>query len=163
MLPVSIVGSWHGCSLLIPMEKLFERYVEACLRRTLPTGATLTSQGRREHLARHLGASWFALVPDLLVTTGDRTIVIDTKWKRIDRALNNPTDKYGLSQADFYQLFAYGSRYLAGKGDVLLVYPSTAKFSIPLPVFEFSEGLRLWVVPFDMETGLLARYGTSWP
>jgi len=155
MLPVSIVGSWHGCSLLIPMEKLFERYVEACLRRTLPTGATLTSQGRREHLARHQGASWFALVPDLLVSTGDRTIVIDTKWKRVDKALSNGTDKYGLSQADFYQMYAYGQRYLDGEGDVALVYPKTSTFDAALDVFAFSEELRLWVIPFDLNTGVL--------
>jgi 5-methylcytosine-specific restriction enzyme subunit McrC len=125
------------------------------LRRTLPTGATLTSQGRREHLARHQGASWFALVPDLLVSTGDRTIVIDTKWKRVDKALANGTDKYGLSQADFYQMYAYGQRYLDGEGDVALVYPKTSTFDAALDVFAFSEELRLWVIPFDLNTGVL--------
>jgi 5-methylcytosine-specific restriction enzyme subunit McrC len=29
---------------------------------------------------------------------------------------NNGTDKYGLSQADFYQMFAYGHKYLKGGG-----------------------------------------------
>ncbi len=151
--PLSLVGTWHGCSLLFPMEKLFERYVEACLRRTLPAGTTLQAAARRHHLARHDGQPWFALVPDFLLTVNGQTVVLDTKWKRIDESRNNQTDKYGLSQADFYQLFAYGTRYLNGAGDMLLVYPRTTTFRAPLPVFEFSETLRLWVVPFDLEAG----------
>jgi 5-methylcytosine-specific restriction enzyme subunit McrC len=151
--PLSLVGTWHGCSLLFPMEKLFERYVEACPRRTLPAGTTLQAAARRHHLARHEGQPWFALVPDFLVTVNGQTVVLDTKWKRIDESRNNPTDKYGLSQADFYQLFAYGTRYLSGAGDMLLVYPRTTTFRAPLPVFEFSETLRLWVVPFDLVAG----------
>lgn len=151
--PLSLVGSWHGCSLLFPREALFERYVEACLRRTLPAGSTLEAAPRRHHLAKHEGQRWFTLEPDFLLHDGRRTLVLDTKWKRIDASLDNPRDKYGLSQADFYQLFAYGQRYLDGEGDLLLVYPRTAAFRAPLPVFEFSAGLRLWVVPFDLEAG----------
>ena len=33
----------------------------------------------------------------------------------------NGTDKYGLSQGDFYQLQAYGQSYLGGQGDVVLI------------------------------------------
>ena len=51
----------------------------------------------------------------------------------------NGTDKYGLSQADFYQLQAYGLSYLDGDGDVVLIYPKTASFNAPLPVFEFPK------------------------
>ncbi len=152
-MPMSMVGTWHGCSLLFPMETLFERYVEACLRRTLAAGAVLKASARQHHLVRHEGQPWFMLVPDLLLIDSERTMVLDTKWKRIDQSLGNASDKYGLSQADFYQLFAYGERYLDGAGDVLLVYPKTSTFCEPLPAFEFSDLLRLWVVPFDLEAG----------
>jgi 5-methylcytosine-specific restriction enzyme subunit McrC len=130
--------------------------VEACLRRTLPAGSTLEAAPRRHHLAKHEGQRWFTLEPDFLLHDGRRTLVLDTKWKRIDASLDNPRDKYGLSQADFYQLFAYGQRYLDGEGDLMLVYPRTAAFRAPLSVFEFSAGLRLWVVPFDLEAGSFA-------
>ena len=40
-------------------------------------------------------------------------------------------------------------------GELLLIYPKTSTFSAPLPVFEFSDTLRLWVVPFDLELGQL--------
>lgn len=149
--PVSLVGAWHGCSLLFPMETLFERYAETCLRRSLRDGVTLKPSARSLYLAAHQGSRWFNLVPDFLLVGVDRTVVIDTKWKRIDASLGSSSEKYGLSQADFYQLFAYGQRYLNGSGDMLLVYPRTERFREPLPVFAFSDQLRLWVVPLDLE------------
>ena len=76
--------------------------------------------------------------------------MLDTKWKLIDGAKANGSEKYGLGQDDFYQLHAYGQNYLDGQGDVVLIYPKTDAFSQPLPVFEFpkSTSLRLWVLPF---------------
>lgn len=95
------------------------------------------------------------LKPDLLVRDAERdTLVMDTKWKLLDGMKANGTDKYGLSQGDFYQLQAYGQSYLDGRGDVVLIYPKTASFAQPLPVFEFPkvDGLRLWVLPFCLQT-----------
>jgi 5-methylcytosine-specific restriction enzyme subunit McrC len=60
---------------------------------------------------------------------------------------------YGLGIGDFYQLFAYGHRFLDAAGDVFLVFPASPEFNEPLPVFEYSEHLRLWAVPFDLERG----------
>ncbi len=63
--------------------------------------------------------------------------------------------RYGLSQSDFYQLFAYGHKYLNGTGGLFLVYPKTKAFAEVLPPFQFADGLTLWVVPFDLELDLL--------
>lgn len=153
--PMSLVGRWQGRSLLFPMERLFERYVEVCLRRTLPPDATLKSTASSEHLCRHRDEDWFLLKPDFMVEHGDRKWVLDTKWKRLDAALDNARDKYQLSQGDFYQLFAYGHRYLGGEGTMLLVYPRTSTLREPLPEFSYGRGLTLWVVPFDLERGRL--------
>ena len=65
----------------------------------------------------------------------EHTRVLDTKWKRIDQSLNNAREKFGLSQADFYQLLAYGERYMRGVGEMLLVYPMTRTFCAPLALF----------------------------
>jgi 5-methylcytosine-specific restriction enzyme subunit McrC len=154
--PLSLLGEWRGLSLLFPMEKLFERYVEVCLRRQLPPGAVLQRTPSTEFLCRHLDQPWFRLEPDLLLTLGPKKWVIDTKWKRLDAALSNASDKYKLSQSDFYQLFAYGQQYLAGKGEMLLVFPRTSSFQAALPGFEYTEDLRIHVVPFDLEAGSLA-------
>lgn len=66
-------------------------------------------------------------------------------------------DKYGLSQSDFYQLFAYGHRYLPGEGQMLLIYPMTHRFQQPLPVFTYSQHLHLRVVPFDLQNDRLVE------
>jgi 5-methylcytosine-specific restriction enzyme subunit McrC len=153
--PLALLGEWHGRSLLFPMEKVFESYVGACLRRTLPADATLTSTASTQYLSIHRGNPWFQLKPDFLVQHSGRSWILDTKWKLIDQNLGTTEDKYGLSQSDFYQLFAYGHRYLDGEGDLFLVYPKTAAFDRPLPVFTFSDRLRLWVVPFDLAAGRL--------
>jgi 5-methylcytosine-specific restriction enzyme subunit McrC len=148
-MPWSVAGQWRGISLLFPMEKLFERYVAASLSRALLTTAKLTEQAARLFLCDHDGGRMFQLQPDLLIEDRGMRWVLDTKWKRIDS--QNRTDKYSLSQADFYQLFAYGQKYLQGRGELVLIYPRRAAFQDPLPVFEFNESLRLWVLPFDLE------------
>jgi 5-methylcytosine-specific restriction enzyme subunit McrC len=86
----------------------------------------------------------------MLVTSGGRSWVLDAKWKRLDSA--DGENRFGLSQSDFYQLFAYGEKYLAGDGELILVYPQTSKFRLPLGPFQFSESMQLWAVPFDVET-----------
>jgi 5-methylcytosine-specific restriction enzyme subunit McrC len=155
--PRSIVGEWHGVSLLFPMERLFERYVEVCLQRQLGAGISLKPTASTEHLCTHGDENWFLLKPDFLIRDSETRWVLDTKWKRLDTSLGNPSEKYGLSQSDFYQLFAYGHRYLPAAGKMMLIFPMTAKFSEPLPVFNYSQALRLWVVPFNLETGELVR------
>jgi 5-methylcytosine-specific restriction enzyme subunit McrC len=151
--PLSLMGSWEGPSLLFPMEKVFERYVEACLRSQLLEGARLRRTASSEYLCQHREARWFNLQPDLVLERGGRRITLDIKWKRLDSARDDAGSKYGLSQADLYQLFAYGHKYQQGAGDLLLVYPSTAAFNAPLPVFHFAEDMRLWVVPFSLSDG----------
>lgn len=149
--PLTVLGKWHGISLLFPMEKLFEGYVAGCLRQHLVSGATLQTQVKSQHLCRHQSQLWFQLRPDIMICQGDRRWILDAKWKVLDGTKNNGTEKYGLSQADFYQLYAYGERYLGGVGDLFLIYPKNQTFTAMLPVFNFSDRLRLWVVPFDLD------------
>ena len=141
------------------MEAVFEAFVAKHLARQLARPLILKTQARSHHLVRHREQNWFRLKPDLLIREGGRdALVLDTKWKLLDGLKANGTDKYGLSQGDFYQLQAYGQSYLDGQGDVVLIYPKTAAFDQPLPVFEFpkSEGLRLWVLPFCLTSRRLA-------
>jgi len=157
--PMTVAGQWEGLSLLFPMEKLFERYVAACLRRKLRNTAKLVTQPAREHMCYHKEKDWFELRPDILITHGSQSWVLDTKWKRLNQALDTAKDKYGISQDDFYQMFAYGQRYLNGSGKMLLVYPKTRDFYKTLAPFEFSEDLKLWAVAFDLEKGTVVEDG----
>ncbi len=157
--PLTGTGGHRAPSLLYPMEAVFEAFVAKHLARQLARPLTLKTQARSHHLVRHGGQNWFRLKPDLLIRDAGRdALVLDTKWKLLDGSKANGTNKYGLSQGDFYQLQAYGQSYLDGQGDVVLIYPKTAAFDKPPPVFEFpkSEGLRLWVLPFCLTSRRLA-------
>ncbi len=151
--PLTGAGEHRAPSLLFPMEKVFEAFVARHLPRQLAHSCRLRTQASQLSLVRHDQQDWFSLRPDLLVRKGGTNcLVLDTKWKLLDRA--NRAKQYGLSQADFYQLHAYGHNYLAGQGDVVLIYPKTDAFDAALPVFEFpkSSGLRLWVLPFCLQS-----------
>lgn len=147
--PLSVSGDWRGISMLFPMEKLFERYVEAALRRTLPPAAVLKSQAASRHLCLYEEKGFFQLRPDLLLTLGDQRWILDAKWKRLDAS--DRDNRFGLSQSDFYQMFAYGQKYLDGVGDLVLIYPRTSRFPTPLGPFGFSDSMRLWALPFDLD------------
>lgn len=157
--PMSALGEWTGRSLLFPMEKVFENFVEASLRRRLPAGATLRVQAASRYLCRQGSRQLFQLRPDFVIEHEGTTWVVDAKWKLLDA--NDAINNYGLSQSDFYQLFAYGKRYLAGVGQLVLVYPGTKTFAVPLERFDLEDGLWLEAVPLDLESGCLV--GTSLP
>jgi 5-methylcytosine-specific restriction enzyme subunit McrC len=99
----------------------------------------------------HNQQKWFRLKPDLLVIENRQNrLVLDTKWKLLDSGKSNRSEKYGIAQSDFYQMQSYGHSYLAGEGDVVLIYPKTEQFQEALPIFEFPkpQKLRVWVLPF---------------
>ena len=145
-------GSWQGISLLFPMEKLFEKYVAKQLKIQLNKKFELKTQLASQYLVKYEDKKLFQLKPDLAITENKKLIIIlDTKWK----LLNTDSKKYDLSQNDLYQLFAYGHKYLEGKGDLVLIYPKTQSFEIPLPPFYYSEALTLWVIPFCLENNKL--------
>ncbi len=152
-MPLALQGGTRGMSMLFPMERVYERHVAAQLRRQLLPGAKLTAQAASESLCIHQDQPMFRLQPDLLFQRGGTRWVMDTKWKRVDAARRG--DNYDLSQGDIYQMFAYGQKYLNGQGTMALVYPRTATFDAPLPVFQLVPGLDLWVLPFDLTSGRL--------
>jgi 5-methylcytosine-specific restriction enzyme subunit McrC len=152
--PTAGQGDYKAPSLLFPMESLFEDYVAKHLTRQLFTPYSIKEQARKLSLVKHQGEEWFRLTPDFLVINSSiPQAVLDTKWKLIDCKKSSGSEKYGLSQSDFYQLHAYGQSYLNGEGDLVLIYPSTDNFIKALPVFEFhkSKNLRLWVLPFCLQ------------
>ncbi|WP_338879936.1 McrC family protein [Achromobacter veterisilvae] len=152
-MPLTVAGTTQGQSLLFPMERVYEQYVGIGLSQKLPLDAKLTKQAASQYLTRHREQNWFQLRPDFLIELGGQRIVADAKWKLIDANLSSSGEKYGLSHADFYQLHAYGQKYLGGKGTMYVFFPRTSKFSEPLPPFHFDrdEQLTLHVLPFDLE------------
>jgi 5-methylcytosine-specific restriction enzyme subunit McrC len=147
-MPLAVHGGWKGLSLLFPMEKLFERYVAAILRKRLPPKISMRSPARSAYLSDHKGSGFMQLEPDILLESPAAKWILDTKWKLV-RNSEKP-EEYGLQQSDFYQLFAYGQKYLGGRGKMALVYPKTSQFERPLDPFHFSPALALHALPFDL-------------
>jgi 5-methylcytosine-specific restriction enzyme subunit McrC len=154
-MPMAVSGGWRGMSLLFPMEKLFECYVAGWLRNQLLPQARLTTQSSREYLCEHDSGQMFCLKPDLLIDLPERRWILDTKWKRVD-ARRRDTN-YDLSQGDFYQLFAYGHKYRNASGEptLVLIYPYWSGLQQALPSFDYGQGMKLWVLPFDLDNDRL--------
>jgi 5-methylcytosine-specific restriction enzyme subunit McrC len=65
----------------------------------------------------------FQTKPDILIKRQRQVVqVIDTKWKRIAAQVNDK--KQGVSQADVYQMMAYGRLYNCSR--LTLLYPHHA-------------------------------------
>ena len=115
-------GGGDGFSLLFEMNTLFEEYVARMLKRALAdTDLRVVSQGGRLYcLEADDRRQVFQTRPDILVRRGDVVLqVIDTKWKRIAARIDDP--KRGVSQADVYQMMAYGRLYRCDR--LTLLYP----------------------------------------
>ncbi|HIF9109495.1 TPA: McrC family protein [Photobacterium damselae] len=157
--PLSMKGESSALSLLFPMEAVFESYVASVLKSNLQENVELTTQASSKHLVKHNQHAHFQLKPDLLMMLPDKSqVVLDTKWKLLDLDAHN----YGLSQADLYQMFAYGHKYLNGVGDLYLIYPAHESFTKPIEYsFDFTDKLKLWVVPFVIDLDGKSR--VIWP
>lgn len=117
-----------GVSLLFPMNDLFEAYVTALARRAV---ASLGIEVRSQCGGVFCLADWqddddqtpgrlFATRPDIMLRKSGSTVaIIDTKWKLIGRDITDK--KRGVSQADVYQMMAYGQLY--GVKRLMLLYP----------------------------------------
>lgn len=152
--PQAMLGSHQAYSLLFPMEAVFESFVAYYLQQHLPDNVKVSSQVNSKFLVNYGNQPYFWLKPDLQLTLeNQQTIIMDTKWKLIDQTQTDGTNKFGMSQADFYQMLGYGYKYLAGEGKLVLIYPKTAQFDKPLPysfIFDENSKLQLYVVPFDI-------------
>lgn len=109
-------GSEVALALLFPMEKVFENFVAAKFRKHIRPEVNLRTQDTRYSLFDSPTRA-FALRPDLVLEFGEKTVVLDTKWKLLsDNARNS-----GISQSDMYQMYAYSKKYQAS--NIVLLYP----------------------------------------
>jgi 5-methylcytosine-specific restriction endonuclease McrBC regulatory subunit McrC len=91
------------------------------------------------------GGGKFQLKPDILIKKpGERTVVIDTKWKVLKT--NSENYRNNISQADLYQLFAYAHRY--DSEDNVLLYPKIGNL----------EGKHFWVPDTEPEKRLRIEF-----
>ena len=135
----TFAGSQISLALLFPMEKLFESYIAALLRKAIDKGNyNVHIQDKRYSLFD--SPQMFALRPDIVIEDrhSGKMFVMDTKWKLLseDYAKN-----YGISSEDMYQMFAYSKKYSAPS--VTVIYPRTAS---DLKELEFYSGEDVFVI-----------------
>jgi 5-methylcytosine-specific restriction enzyme subunit McrC len=147
----SYKGNHLNTAILFPMEILFESYVAHKIKQTYPHWE-ISTQDKKHFLVNDLNIrqNKFRIRPDLVIQNKDLTIVADTKWKIINQ--NLPSANYNISQADMYQLFAYGKKYQINNANthLILIYPNHADFNNQLH-FKYEEELRIDIVPFDFQ------------
>ena len=111
-------GNNNSRALLFSMEKVYESYVAKYLKKILEKdGWDVSSQDRGYYLFIEPRLQ-FALIPDIICKHGKRTIIMDTKWKKL---INNERINYGISQSDMYQMYAYSKKYKTS--EIWLLYP----------------------------------------
>lgn len=113
----SLSGENTSRSLLFRMEMLYESYVAQQIKKILsPNGWEVLVQDKRHYLFEK--PRQFALKPDIVCKQGNRTIIMDAKWKSL---INNERKNYGISQGDMYQMYAYSKKY--NTSEIWLLYP----------------------------------------
>lgn len=147
-IPTAMYDTWKGISLLFPMEKLFEAFVKYLVSKKSYIDIKLTSPKKKEYLCTHNKTNMFDLQSDILLESEGKKWVLDAKWKKINHSKN---DNFGISQSDMYQLFAYGHKYLDGKGEMALIYPKTDDFQGIEEPFYFTDEMKLYVIACDIE------------
>lgn len=144
-------GDSLNLAILFPMERIFEDYI-AFLFNKYSEGYNIKLQDKSYFLVEnHKDSKKFRLKPDIVVDKSlTRKKIIDTKWKLLDEFAERKN--YNISQADMYQLYAYGRKYSTTEEDpcLVLIYPTNPKFSNKLDKFIYEGDLTLEVIPFDL-------------
>lgn len=146
------MGSDVAISLLYPMETLYESYTAELVKRSSKIGDfTFSAQTRGKALfesyateGRDLQLTRFELRPDIVLRKNNRTVIIDTKWKLLDREKKN----LGISEDDMYQMYVYGKMFSAES--VTLLYPKNSNVGDDDTIDYTSANMKIKVRYLDL-------------
>ncbi|WP_103615584.1 McrC family protein [Campylobacter concisus] len=121
-------------ALLFDMNALFESYVGNFIKKKF-SGIIL------QHSEKHLveDPKSFKLRPDIFLKD---KFIADTKWKII-------SSRDDISQADLYQLYAYGKKHECSK--LYLIYPKIDGVEQEPMKFRYEDEMWLEILYFDLE------------
>ena len=121
-------------TLLFDMNALFESYVGNFIKKSFP-GTIL------QHSEKHLveDPKSFKLRPDIFLKG---KFIADTKWKII-------SSRDDISQADLYQLYAYGKKHECDK--LHFIYPKIDDIRQKTMKFRYDDEMLLEILYFDLE------------
>jgi 5-methylcytosine-specific restriction enzyme subunit McrC len=139
----SYSGSDVAIALLFPMEEVFEKFIGRKMRILCEGDLEVNLQHRKFSLFEEPTKSFY-LQPDIILEKANKNIVLDTKWKILDLNSRN----FGISQADMYQMYAYGKKYSAER--VWLIYPLAKGFEHVEISFNSGDGVIVEVKFVDL-------------
>ena len=122
-------------ALLFDMNALFESYVGNFIKKSFPSTILQHSE---KHLVEYPKS--FKLRPDIFLKD---KFIADTKWKIIKL-------KDDISQADLYQLYAYGKKHPCD-GKLHLIYPKIEGIKQEFMKFGYDNKMWLEILYFDLE------------
>ena len=138
------VGSQNSYPFLFKMSDVYENYVVKNVKRIF------TAEGW--FVETQLEERWlfddpriFKLIPDIVLKRDGRTVILDTKWKKIE---DDRSKNYCIEQKDIYQMYAYAKRFNAKK--VFLLYPLNNNSKVNNLKFSESEGSTVEVHLVDL-------------
>ena len=127
-------GDDLALALLFDMNALFESYVGNFIKKSFP-GTIL--QHSEKYLVEEPKS--FKLRPDIFLE-GD--FIADTKWKIVK-------SRDDISQADLYQLYAYGKKHECS--NLYLIYPKIEDIKQEFMKFGYDDEMWLEILYFDLE------------
>ena len=121
-------------ALLFDMNALFESYVGNFIKKSFP--CTIL-----QHSEKHLveDPKSFKLRPDVFL---EGKFIADTKWKIV-------SSRDDISQADLYQLYAYGKKHECS--NLYLIYPKIEGIKQEFMKFGYDDEMLLEILYFDLE------------
>ncbi len=127
-------GDDLALALLFDMNVLFESYVGNFIKKKR---AYVSLQHSEKHLIEDPKS--FRLRPDIFL---EGKFIADTKWKIVK-------SRDDISQADLYQLYAYGKKYECG--ELYLIYPKIDGAKQESMKFRYDCEMKLEILYFDLE------------
>lgn len=121
------IGQKDNFCFLFPAEILFEGFIGGFIKEMLSGKAKISTQASDQYLAElvvdgEIVGNAFQLREDILVEFDDRIIVLDTKYKEIDRFSHvKENKKLKISDSDMKQMAVYAAKRGAKK--LYLLYP----------------------------------------
>ena len=116
-------GSENLLTLLFDMNALWEEYIFRILQKHKKNEEKVSRQDSKKFWKNK------CIRPDIILQIGQKTFVIDTKWKIIET--NNPSDE------DLKQMFVYNLHWDAEKA--LLLYPKTGQTDSNFEEFHYDN------------------------
>lgn len=121
-------------ALLFDMNALFESYVGNFIKKKY---ADVSLQHSEKHLVENPKS--FKLRPDIFLKG---KFIADTKWKIV-------SSRDDISQADLYQLYAYGKKHECS--NLYLIYPKIEGIKQDFMKFGYDDEMLLEILYFDLE------------